>query len=345
MLIITPDVTSITGTANQVIASAPNGAVTLSTPQDIGTASSVTFGNVTDSAMTAQSILFAGTAGIIAQDTTQFLYDSTNHGLLFAGGTTATAVNNSNTVIRAITNNTSLVNQFEVYNSAKASSSPGFIFSRGRGTFASQSIAVSGDALGNFVYDALIGTNAFGEAVKLTAQADGTVSGSSSPGRFLIFTQPAGSTSDTAILEAVRWDSSQNQSNVGKLVKYNNVSTAGYGVPAIVDRQGLTAQAADIADTNFTNAGTVGEYRISYYILDTTSDITAGAVTLNIKFNDGTAARTISSAAVVLTATTAFAQSIIYARLGSGNVTYGTTHTGIFGTAQYAVYLICERVN
>lgn len=40
-------VLSITGTANQVIASASTGAVTLSLPQDIGTASNVTFGSVT----------------------------------------------------------------------------------------------------------------------------------------------------------------------------------------------------------------------------------------------------------------------------------------------------------
>jgi len=43
---VTPGgVTSITGTANQVIASASTGAVTLSTPQSIGTASSVQFGS------------------------------------------------------------------------------------------------------------------------------------------------------------------------------------------------------------------------------------------------------------------------------------------------------------
>lgn len=40
-------VTSITGTANQVIASASTGAVTLSTPQDIATTSSVVFGSAT----------------------------------------------------------------------------------------------------------------------------------------------------------------------------------------------------------------------------------------------------------------------------------------------------------
>ncbi len=43
----TGGVTSITGTANQVIASASTGAVTLSTPQNIGTASTPTFGGLT----------------------------------------------------------------------------------------------------------------------------------------------------------------------------------------------------------------------------------------------------------------------------------------------------------
>lgn len=40
-------VTSITGTANQIIASSPSGAVTLSTPQDIATTSSPTFASLT----------------------------------------------------------------------------------------------------------------------------------------------------------------------------------------------------------------------------------------------------------------------------------------------------------
>jgi hypothetical protein len=40
-------VTSITGTANQIIASSSTGAITLSTPQSIGTTSNVTFANVT----------------------------------------------------------------------------------------------------------------------------------------------------------------------------------------------------------------------------------------------------------------------------------------------------------
>ena len=45
--LVASGVTSITGTANQVIASSPTGAVTLSLPQDIATTSNVTFGTAT----------------------------------------------------------------------------------------------------------------------------------------------------------------------------------------------------------------------------------------------------------------------------------------------------------
>lgn len=52
-------VSSITGTANQIIASSPTGAVTLSTPQDIGPASSVTFGQIIDAGLTANTVPYS----------------------------------------------------------------------------------------------------------------------------------------------------------------------------------------------------------------------------------------------------------------------------------------------
>jgi hypothetical protein len=58
-------VTSITGTTNEVIASSSTGAVTLSLPQAIATTSSVTFGNVTDSALTPNGMLYAGAGGLL----------------------------------------------------------------------------------------------------------------------------------------------------------------------------------------------------------------------------------------------------------------------------------------
>ena len=56
------DVTSITGTTNQVIASSPTGAVTLSLPQDIATGSSPTFSTITLSSTTNHAVLI-GQAG------------------------------------------------------------------------------------------------------------------------------------------------------------------------------------------------------------------------------------------------------------------------------------------
>jgi len=56
------DVTSITGTTNQVIASSPTGAVTLSLPQDIATGSSPTFSTMTLSSTSAHGVLI-GEAG------------------------------------------------------------------------------------------------------------------------------------------------------------------------------------------------------------------------------------------------------------------------------------------
>lgn len=139
-------------------------------------------------------------------------------------------------------------------------------------------------------------------------------------------------------------NSSGNLAQVGLFTTYNNIALEGYGLPAIHDSETRTAQGADIADTNFANAGVAGLYRVSYYLVCSTADATAGPVTLNIKFNDGTAARTLSSAAVILTATTGFAQGVIFARLGSGNITYGTTHTGAYNAGRYGLYMICERL-
>lgn len=129
----------------------------------------------------------------------------------------------------------------------------------------------------------------------------------------------------------------------GKATTYNNVVTEGYGLPAIVDRVGLTGQTADIGATNLTNAGTAGEYRISYCLLDTTADVTAGIVTLTFAWTDAAGATTKTD--TINLAALGRSQGVFYLQLASGNVTYATTHTGIFGTAAYALYFICERVN
>lgn len=112
----------------------------------------------------------------------------------------------------------------------------------------------------------------------------------------------------------------------------------------VTDTVSLTAQVADITDTAFGGTSAPGIYRISVYALTTTADAAAGTITVNIKYTDNAAAQTVTVGPVTLVTLGAFAQSTIFVRLNSGSITYGVTHTGVFGTSQYALYSTCERL-
>src|SRR6266850_6357019 len=53
---------------------------------------------------------------------------------------------------------------------------------------------------------------------------------------------------------------------------------------SVINSVSLTNQAADISSANL--ATTTGLYMVGYSLQDTTSDVTAGAVTLNITYTD-----------------------------------------------------------
>lgn len=129
----------------------------------------------------------------------------------------------------------------------------------------------------------------------------------------------------------------------GIITKYNNIATEGYGVAAEVDVVNLTGQTADIGTTNCTNANVAGLYRVSAYLSDTTADVLAGAVILTFTWTDdvGSTTQTLTQ---VLTGT-GRTEAIFLLYLASGNLTYATTHTGIIGTAAYAVRFVVERMN
>lgn len=99
----------LTGTANQVVIT-DNGAgstVVLSLPQSIATASSVTFGNVTDSALTAGRVVFAGAAGILSDDADlSFSVDTlTSTKLNVSGSSGNTLIVDTTTLVVDSTNN------------------------------------------------------------------------------------------------------------------------------------------------------------------------------------------------------------------------------------------------
>lgn len=116
-----------------------------------------------------------------------------------------------------------------------------------------------------------------------------------------------------------------------------NLATA--GIPTVTN-VALTNQSADIATANL--ATVAGLYLVSYSLQDTTADLTAGAVVLTISYTDGAGATT-STATQVLTGLGRQSGSI-YLQLASGNLTYATTHTGLFGTAAYALYITTVRL-
>lgn len=89
-------VDSITGTANQVIASASTGAVTLSLPQSIATTSAVTFGNLTFSPTTAGIVGTttndATSAGNVGQITSSVIADASKFGISNNTATNVTSI-------------------------------------------------------------------------------------------------------------------------------------------------------------------------------------------------------------------------------------------------------------
>lgn len=124
---------------------------------------------------------------------------------------------------------------------------------------------------------------------------------------------------------------------------FDGTNIVTYGINTVA----ATGQIADIASTNLITSPTAGVYRVSYYLTDTTAAVGAGTVTVTFGWTDAGAAKTQASASIVLTTTgnTGFTQGTIVMQVASGHITYNTTHTGIFSTAQYALYMSVERIS
>ena len=67
---------SISGTANQITVTHGTGTITLATPQDIHSAATPTFAGATLSGLTAGSVLFAGSGGVISQSNAQLFWSN-----------------------------------------------------------------------------------------------------------------------------------------------------------------------------------------------------------------------------------------------------------------------------
>ncbi len=115
-------------------------------------------------------------------------------------------------------------------------------------------------------------------------------------------------------------------------------------VPIVSDVKTFSGRTSDITSSAFslTLGGTL--YRISYYIVDSTADLTAGAVTVNFAWTDSTGAQTFSSNPLALTTLGTKIQEEIFIATGGGNINYSTSHTGLFGSATYDLFITLEKI-
>lgn len=95
------------------------------------------------------------------------------------------------------------------------------------------------------------------------------------------------------------------------------------------------AQTADIAASS-TGAVPGAFYRVSYTLATSTADVTAGAVTVTFAYTDDAGATTTASMSLPLAALGRTTGSFV-TYLASGQLTYATTHTGVFGSAAYTL--------
>ncbi len=119
-----------------------------------------------------------------------------------------------------------------------------------------------------------------------------------------------------------------------------NIPVIGDDPPAVASgalgKVDLTAQTADIGSTNLSNTPPAGFYEIQAILEDTTADALAGIVTVTFAWTDDVGATTDASLTLALTGT-GRARVTIPIYVASGNISYSTAHTGIFGSAAYAI--------
>ncbi len=104
----------------------------------------------------------------------------------------------------------------------------------------------------------------------------------------------------------------------------------------------LTGQTTTIGPTTIASAGS--QFLLTYTLLDTAADVTAGAVQLTVNYTDDAGATVQASASVALTAL-GRTSGLFSIQRASGNITYTVTLTGIIGTATYAIYATLLRLS
>lgn len=133
----------------------------------------------------------------------------------------------------------------------------------------------------------------------------------------------------------------------GKIVTYNNIGSAGWGISEVVYRNDSGAKGADISNQQITNTNVAGEFKINYYLYCSTADGTSGTITMTLSWIDGAATRTYTvPVTIALTNTANWTQGSIYIRKSTtANATYSVAISGSYNNGRYMVFTTAERLN
>lgn len=122
-------------------------------------------------------------------------------------------------------------------------------------------------------------------------------------------------------------------------MQHTHTNAAGGGVLAAaaigVTAVNLTAQVADIGATNL--ATVAGKYLVTCYIATSTADAAAGTASVTLGWTDDAGATTQGFSRALTALGRNNVTQPVYLYLASGNLTYTVTHSGSYGTAQYAL--------
>lgn len=245
--------------------------------------------------------------------------------------------------------------------SATATAATSLSFRRAKGSQATRTIVASGDRVGLIEFDGWNGTS-YDSAVVLRAIIDQTPGASGDmPGRFEILTTPDGSATPTIALTVDRAQNIGLMNNLafngatGHISVYENISTVGFGVPAIFAAGRLTAQtAAQASVSTYTVGAADGSFEVSVNVNVTTS--TAHTFTVTIAYTDeGNTSRTLTagftqlSGATFLTAITNVTgagpyESPVYHIRCKAATTITVATVGTFTTVTYNVEGIIKQM-
>lgn len=294
-------VSSITGTANQVIASAATGAVTLSLPQDIATSSSVTFGQVNADNLRLDANTFSstntdGALSIIPNGVGQVLLG------------TSTAVTGTGAGFFDLTvakdSSRSFVN---IGKNGSSANGPALSFYTSRNaTVGSHTIVNNGDSIGNILFVGDDGA-AFRSVANIVVSVSGAPSAGIIPSSMSFATQNTSGTTVAAL--------TINNAQVVNLTNALPVTSGG---------------------TSVTSIPTNGQLLIGNGTGYTLANLTAGA---GVSISNGAGSITISGtgAGIGWTEVTGASQTIVadngYVANNAGLVTFTLPASAAFGTA------------